>query len=136
MRHTFTAVAFIAFSWLTGCHKDREAHYATAAEARAQGAFSQGWLPDVMNSDAYEIREFHNPATNHGGASFQYADPLADRLKDECTPVASSERLATSFNGRTDETAGELAKRGVLAFKCGRFTVAVNTNKHLGILWH
>ena len=134
-RRLFATFACIALLSTAACREDREAHYDTCAEAQAQGAFSRGWLPDVLNPYASDIREFHNLDTNQGRASFRYADPLGDRMRQECSPVKSDEKL-DGHTGESDETVGQLAKEGKDAFRCGHFTIVINTTKHLGILWH
>jgi hypothetical protein len=42
----------------TGCKEDTKAHYAAAADASADRSFELGWLPEVLRSEAVEIREF------------------------------------------------------------------------------
>jgi hypothetical protein len=56
----------------TECKEDTKAHYAAAADASADRPFERGWVPEVLRSEAVDIREFHNLDTNHGGATFRY----------------------------------------------------------------
>ena len=41
-----------------------ERQYATAEEARADGALERGWIPEILPRDAHAIREVHDIATN------------------------------------------------------------------------
>jgi hypothetical protein len=43
---------------------EQQVHYANVEAARTEGAFSRGWLPDVLPSDAVDIWERHNLDTN------------------------------------------------------------------------
>src|SRR5882757_6966971 len=47
-------------------------HYGAVADASVDKGFERGWLPEVLRSEAVDIREFHNLDTNHGGATFRY----------------------------------------------------------------
>ena len=44
--------------------EDLESHYPNIEAARAAGAFTRGWLPEILPDDAQDIWEIHNLDTN------------------------------------------------------------------------
>lgn len=136
VKKMLSGFACVALPLILACHEDMNAYYATAADAEAQGAFSRGWLPDLLNPYAREIREFHDLDSNHGGATFEYAGDLEDRLKHDCVEVQGSGKVASPFNAWTAESADQLNRQGIHAYSCGIFTLVINTGNRLGYLWH
>ena len=51
-----------------------ERQYASAVEARADGALERGWIPAILPSDAHAIREVHDVATNLTWGCFSTGD--------------------------------------------------------------
>jgi len=50
--------------------EELETHYADVAAARRAGAFSRGWLPEIVPDEAVDIWEMHNLDTNNTWACF------------------------------------------------------------------
>lgn len=48
--------------------------YPTIEDARIDGAFQRGWLPEWMPNNAYNIHEYHDLDTNARGISFAVSD--------------------------------------------------------------
>jgi hypothetical protein len=65
-RHViFAVILSVAISGCIGPLSEKpERQYASAKEARADGALNRGWIPAVLPSDAHAIREVHDIATN------------------------------------------------------------------------
>ena len=63
------------------------AHYATAAEARAGGAFSRGWLPRAMPDSSFDIAEEHNLDSNRGSGTFRFAAEDAETFRARLQPA-------------------------------------------------
>ena len=51
-----------------------ESHYPDVATARRQGAFTRGWLPEIVPDGASDIWEVHNIDTNLTWACFSVPD--------------------------------------------------------------
>lgn len=61
MKHSCAILVLNALAW--GCvgplSETRESHYADVATARQEGAFTRGWLPEVVPPEATDIWEQH-----------------------------------------------------------------------------
>jgi hypothetical protein len=77
------ALVAVSFVILAGCDETMRANYATASEARSDGAVQRGWIPDVLPDSATGIAEAHDLDTNSGEGSFQFGaiDSEAFRAK-------------------------------------------------------
>ena len=64
--------------------------YATCAEAEQQNAFApvpQGWLPDLVPTDATEIAEVHNPPTHQTWGQFKASPAWVPAGADKVPPT-------------------------------------------------
>ena len=72
-----------------------ERQYATAEEARADGALERGWIPEILPRDAHAIREVHDIATNLSWCCFS-TEPIEDAcLHGELTTFRANGALNT-----------------------------------------
>jgi hypothetical protein len=69
MNWRFPGLAIVLL--LGGCDVVREQHD-TLADARGEGIFERGWLPDVLPASATDIRSANNLDINTSVASFDY----------------------------------------------------------------
>ena len=51
--------------------EDFESHYANVQDAQGDGAFTRGWLPEIVPEEASDIWELHNIDTNLTWACFR-----------------------------------------------------------------
>ena len=59
---TISLVAALACG--VSCSDERESHYVDVAAVRQAGALDRGWIPDILPTDAVDIREVHDIDTN------------------------------------------------------------------------
>jgi hypothetical protein len=78
-RLSVLVLVFAVSSCVGPLSEDFESHYQGVAAARADGAFTRGWLPAIVPPDATEISEFHNIDTNRTWACFSTRDVPAVR---------------------------------------------------------
>jgi hypothetical protein len=75
--HRSILVATLAVA-MAGCvgslSEDFESNYPDVAAARADGAFTHGWLPEILPENATDIWEMHNLDTNLTWACFSTPD--------------------------------------------------------------
>ena len=127
---------------VTGCRETPQTNYKSSDEAAAAGAFARGWLPEVLRHGATGISEFHDLDSNHGGATFQYSDSLADLVSHSCSQLAPEDEVSSPLNSwpafvREHPNAGSLASRGIRVYRCEAFQVALDSSSnHAGLLWH
>lgn len=78
----------VAFAVIAaGCWGERQTNtYSSTQEARSDGLFGRGWLPDVFPDDAGPIVEFHDLDTNQ-------------RCSVSHFPVPSTASVIESLNG-------------------------------------
>lgn len=137
MKRLGTLSVSIIVLLVAACHEDRNARYETAADAKSDGAFDRGWLPEALFPDTWDIHESHNLDTNHGEATFRYRVKLQDGLARDCSSTLSSQTVDSPFRAwPANQTAGQLTSRGITVFNCGTFTLALDSGKQLGYLWH
>lgn len=82
-------VAIAAFPILVVFNDNISMHYATDAEARADGAYGRGWLPRAMPESAYDIDAWGNLDSNRGGGTFRFADADAEIFRTRLQPASS-----------------------------------------------
>ena len=106
-----TIVAIALTLALFGCDSVTS-RYDTIEEARADGLFDRGWLPDVLPDSANSIRAKNQLDTNWSEGEFSFlpsdADKLFDKLSEGAPPVS---RL-----GDWDETVSRYTSRGYSAW--------------------
>ena len=90
----YVIIGVIVSMAISGCigplSEKPERHYASAADARADGALERGWIPAILPSDAHAIREVHDVDTNLTWGCFSTGDveevrALLARLKAQRT---------------------------------------------------
>ena len=109
-------VVMLAAVLLIGCGEMKRSHYATSADALADGAIARGWLPEVFDANVSEIHESHDLDSNHGFADFHYRPELISQLKKQCTPAR--------------------AENVHLGYQCGIFTISLDPARLSGHLSH
>ena len=82
--------------------------YETLAEARADGLFERGWLPDVLPPSAYDISVRNNLDLNTSEGRFSFAAEDFSRLDERLASLseqaeASLGPLADAVSTRTGE---------------------------------
>jgi hypothetical protein len=78
----FVCLAFLA----AGCSETFESRYFDWKEAKQDGAFERGWLPDWLPPSARDIKEIHNIDTNKGAFSFSVQTGWSPREIASCGP--------------------------------------------------
>lgn len=87
---TLSAIAAVAALLIFVVFNDNmSAHYATGAEARADGAFARGWLPRAMPDSSFDIDEEHNLDSNRGHGTFRFAAEDAETFRARLQPASS-----------------------------------------------
>jgi len=71
-------------------------HYATFAEAEADGAIEQGWLPAYLPRSASGIREVHDLDTNARWVAFRAAPVDLTRMVEDFEPLSYAEARRTA----------------------------------------
>jgi hypothetical protein len=66
-------LAAVVMLWLSGCD-DVTSRYATLDDARSDGLYEGGWLPDILPSSAYDIRVTNDLDVNTSEGEFWF-DP-------------------------------------------------------------
>jgi hypothetical protein len=75
----------IAFAGIMcACTEKFESHYSSAEAAAKAGEFDRGWLPDVLNPDAVDIKEWHDVASNEVRGRFDLNDRILSGLQASC----------------------------------------------------
>jgi len=64
--------------------------YDTVDEAKSEGAFRRGWLPDWIPNDAHDIHEHHDLDTNVRAFSFKMKSPDKFFLPEQCRDIKSA----------------------------------------------
>src|SRR3569833_3121143 len=144
MKSVRFAVCLVLLAIGVGCNEEKQAHYATAAQAEKENAFEDGWLPGVLRADTTDIEEFHDLDSNQGGATFRYGAALVARLQNECTSIPPSEVLEPVFDRswpkflRKSVTPAELDSQEVVSFRCEKspeFFIAIDSRNQIGYMW-
>lgn len=93
MRVPIRALVFVCAASLCACHLPTdtvEREYATLAEARDDGLFDRGWLPDILPQSARDIRTRNNLDHNTSTGEFSFdprdAPAFVARLKPGALP--------------------------------------------------
>ena len=140
-RWTVAIIAIGTFSVLPlpGCDEKQESHYATAEQAASDHAFERGWLPEELRQGATNISEFHDLDSSQGGASFNYSAPVIERVEKNCSKFPSNQKVESPSGWpkiiQAQPTSAELSSRGFRAFRCGSFTVLLDTTSGRGYSW-
>ena len=94
MRNTSRVVLLAGATLLCACDLPAdtvEREYATLAEARQDGLFDRGWLPDILPPSARDIRTNNNLDHNTSTGEFSFdpkdAPALIARLKPGALPA-------------------------------------------------
>jgi hypothetical protein len=85
-------------SWLSvcvmllaaGCSETFESHYANWQEARKEGMFERGWLPDWLPPSAADIRVIYNLDTNERAFSFSVRPGWSPPEAAGCEPSSQA----------------------------------------------
>src|SRR4030095_13345526 len=92
MKTIFRFVAITVYLSLlileAGCSDRYESHYATLSAATKDGAVDRGWIPDLLNVNASEIRELHNLDTNEVWGACQF--PKSEKPFTSDVPEAAA----------------------------------------------
>ncbi len=102
-------------------------HYATSAEACADGAFGRGWLPPVLPDSAFDIDERHNLDTNRGHGTFRFAEKDVGTFRARLQPAGTAE--IPNIDG------AELLSNGYSFYAFEDFTLAINWRTQHAEFW-
>ena len=69
---------------LSGCFLTRYEVYATYDDAKLDGAFERGWLPEWLPQSASEIHEAHDLDSNQRAFSFRLPDHVKFMFPEIC----------------------------------------------------
>lgn len=84
---TLAAIAAASLLYFVILDDNMSVHYATDAEARADGAYGRGWLPRAMPDSAFDIDEEHNLDSNRGDGTFRFATEDAESFRIRLQPA-------------------------------------------------
>ena len=101
-------LVFLLFPIVGAACDSATSHYQTLAEARADGVFERGWLPDVLPPSAYDISVRNNLDINTSEGRFSFAledfPQFEERLKSLSEQAEESSRpLAVAVSRQTGE---------------------------------
>jgi hypothetical protein len=72
--------------WLVGCSDVVTTHYPTVVEARRDGLFERGWLPDVLPPSVRDIEVSNNLDINTSVGEFWFDTSEYEKLTAKLTP--------------------------------------------------
>jgi hypothetical protein len=87
----------VACTLLVGCGEVTDAFYPTAADARARGAVSAGWIPEWIPPAASSLREVHDIDTNERALAFDIP-PGSWRAPAHYRPADGGEFVEPKFS--------------------------------------
>jgi len=128
----------IAFAGIMcACTEKFESHYSSAEAAAKAGEFDRGWLPDVLNPDAVDIKEWHDVASNEVRGRFDLNDRILSGLQASCKLSMDVPRKTWSMPEWFPDsiTHGDATARGMRIFRCDDFFIAVDTKAAAGYFW-
>ncbi len=84
------------FFLLTGllfisCNENVESHYSNYEELKSSGYLSNGWIPELIPDNSFEIREIHNIDINHVFGTFKYRSNNFDKTIENLEKVDKTE---------------------------------------------
>src|SRR6266496_2797965 len=122
----FAAIT-IGSIFAVGCNEVSESHYSTAAAAAQAGAFTRGWLPDLLQPDVLDIYESHDLDSSEVEGRFALNDGVIHRIQSGCRTSMKIPERARSALSATPSSAN--------AVRCGDFLVTIDTAKRTGYFW-
>ena len=95
----FTILTLTSFLFIS-CNENVESHFSNYEELKAGRYLSNGWIPELLPDNSYEIREIHNLDNNHVFGTFQYRSDSFEILIDtlEQVDIAELEKLLQEIN--------------------------------------
>lgn len=89
---------------VVGCIGERTAQrWETVAEARKDGVFARGWVPDILPDTATALVELHDLDTNARCAGARFAPPDQRAVRESAEAIGfvlhEGERPAPPFSG-------------------------------------
>lgn len=95
-------LSLIGACWLvfTAVDSTMHARYATAREAREDGAITRGWLPKELPASAFDISESHDLDSNTGGGTFSFAEGEVESFRTALRPATAEELVRFSALGK------------------------------------
>jgi hypothetical protein len=91
-------------------------HFDTLAEARADGLFERGWLPDILPDSTTTIRTSNDLDLNHSTGRFRVGPADMDTFASHSTPGAPSRSPLRGW----DSVVAGYADAGLLPRTCHR----------------